>query len=490
MISNVDRNKLSRQLVGLERFRRSAKCGANKNGIGTWKWVTGMGKTFAACLLVKKILRKQPKGEVIILVPRTVLKKQWKDTIKVICKGYEKNIKVMTVDYYLYHNLNLKPLLLIVDELHLFYTQRRIAIISGKQCNYTFALGLTGTFEEDAKRHHIVAQYLPIIDSVEEDEAIKEGWISDYVEFNLGYSLEEGERRIYDNYSNNIKEILGYFENTLNKKPFDMVTQCLSGFNGLKPFDIACEFAESKGWYSNMPTDTTENVVIERDYNPNKVMRQAISLMKYVRSRKELLQHSKSKVSIALDIIKKFPNKKIITFSESTVFADTLYRLTNKEISVLKGLQETEQFSVRYHSNLETEIRKIKSKDVKYGKIRLKREALNKIETGEVNVIHTAKALDVGFSVSDMEVSIITSSSSNSNQHTQRGGRVKRKSERGTVIIINVYAVATKDYDTLKSRQYKTPKRKVYWIDDIDLIGLGYVNNERERLTNFINNYL
>lgn len=473
---NVDENKLRRQLVGHEKFKNSFKYGSHKNGIGTWEWVTGMGKTYATCLLINKILNKQ-KGNVLILVPRKVLKKQWEDTIKMLCKEDLDYIQVMTVDYYLYHKLNKQVLFLVADEIHLFYTQPRLNILAQKNCKYKFALGLTGTFKEKNKRHLIAAKYLPVIDKIYEEEAIENGWISDYIEFNVGYNLEENEQELYDDYSLAIKKGLDYFDNELNIKAFDLIVQCISNW------DLCVEFAVSKGWSSS----NTNNFDINESYNPNKVMKKAIKILDYTRNRKNLLQHSKSKIEISLYFIKKFFNKKrIITFSESTSFADTLYRLTNKELSSLNPLLEDKEYCTLYHSNLET----IMVGKKKYGKIRRKKEAIRKLELGEVNIIHTAKALDVGFDVSDMDMAIITSSSSDYNQQTQRGGRVKRKSKRGTVIIINIYARGTKDYNTLKSRQKTLSPKRIYWIEDLDKVGLAYVNKEQDRLTNFINKCL
>lgn len=471
----IDKNKFKRQLLGIERWRKSKHYGGIHNGRGTLKWVTGMGKTFAACILTKKVLKKSSKGEVLILVPRSDLKKQWENSIKSIIPNYSDRIKVETVQHYTFHQIVKSPILLIVDEIHEFYTSPRLDILRGRTCTYNYILGLTATFEEENGRHLIAGKYVPIVDVITENDAIKNGYISDYREFNLGIDLDEKEMYVYHKLSEIIESNINKFGGGENA--FEIAIKCLVGDKHKKGFDYCIDLANKQGWYPGMELNNDKNIEINSLWNPNIIMGCAKKLMKATEARNKLLANSKTKIQTLLDIVTKFQNKKIITFSENTQFADEVTKLINDKLGStdLLGNKQSD-YAVVYHSNLESVLMPSKTgKMIKYGKTRLKKLAIDKIRTGEAKVINTAKALDVGFDVEDMDFCIITSGSSNFNQHFQRAGRVKRKSERGTVIIVNVFARGTKDIDVLLKRQKLVNKLKINWIDSVNDIKLDYL---------------
>jgi ERCC4-related helicase len=203
-----------------------------------------------------------------------------------------------------------------------------------------------------------------------------------------------------------------------------------------------------------------------------------------MRQRKEFLHIAESKIATTLEIIRRFPYK-TITFSQSTKFAD--------EVTSRLG-----DIAVCYHTKLKTELREVKFikkyktkpdritiKKVKYGKTKLKNEALTKIADNryKVRVINTASALDQGFNVEDIEVVITASGSSNPTQDTQRKGRGGRKftfknGKDKIALFINIYLVGTQDEVWLRNRQ-KDPKTKrpknpyVKWITNLNEISYG-----------------
>jgi superfamily II DNA or RNA helicase len=206
-------------------------------------------------------------------------------------------------------------------------------------------------------------------------------------------------------------------------------------------------------------------------YDAKSVLLKALRFNKAMKERKEYLYKAKSKMALVLEIIERF-QLKTVTFSESTEFADEI-------------TEKTESISVCYHSLLKTQIRNGK----KFGKTRLRREAIQKFADNryKVRVINTAKALDQGFDVEDVELAVITSSTTNPTQHIQRVGRAVRhytyksglkKGSNKKAIIINIYIKDSQDLKWLKARQTDPKTKKpinpnVIWVDHLDEIFYG-----------------
>jgi superfamily II DNA or RNA helicase len=443
---------------------------APNNGCGTLNWVTGVGKTFASCTIINKVLTKDTEGFALVLAPYDILVKQWTEEVKRLCYKVADRVKIMTVQYYVMNNLFLSPVLLVLDELDEFYSEERIKIINKKKCDYKFGLGLTATFEEKRKRHLEVEKYLPIVSIITEDEAIKNKWISNFVEYNLSVPFTEQEKEDYDKLSSAIAVDRGKFYD------FNHAVRVLTGDGGKSsPIQLAIAWAKHMGWKPNMDLSITANKDINDLWNPKTVIGYANRLLENVRKRNNLLELAENKFIYALDVIRKYKDVKTITFSQSTIFADKLHYLINKEFSVADLLGEkTIEYAVLYHSNIETKvlINEKTGKPTKFGSKRLKDLAINAIKTGVSRVIVTAKALDKGFDVKDIRLGIITSGSDSYNQHKQRGGRMKRIEDipyEHPVLIINLYCEGSKEESSLISRQ-KKGTNKVTWIDSVEQI--------------------
>jgi superfamily II DNA or RNA helicase len=449
----MDKVRQAKQLSEIEKWRKSKLYGAPSYGRGIFKWVTGMGKTYASCLLIDKYLESTPKAQVLILVSVAEHVKQWTLTINNVCESDVSNVKVMTTQYYQYHNLNVECDLLIIDEIHTFYSNDRLKIITGQSCKYKHILGLSATPEDDNNVYHtVVKKVCPVISTVTEEEAIYNGWISDYIEFNLAVPLTDKERTAYNDLSETITELNAYFEDD-----FQNTLKCIRGDKEVKAFEYATNFAVEYKNYNNLQASKEE---ID---NPNDVMEKAKAHLAAVRRRKVLLQHLISKSEVTLELIDLFDDRKCMIFSEDTAFADIIHTKVQEKYS-----RFNENYSVLYHSNLKTELRTHPKtgNPMKFGKTRLKNEAIEFIREGKSKVLVTAKALDAGFDVNDIDVAIITSGTSNYIQQKQRTGRSKRISSNNS-IIVNLYGDGTKDASTLRYRQRKSNQSKVYWIENI-----------------------
>jgi superfamily II DNA or RNA helicase len=158
----------------------------------------------------------------MIVVPGDALKKQW---ITELHQHDIHNVQVYTANYFTDNKFEMNSKLLIVDELHEFYSEERSKIIDGTYIKYKFNLFVTGTLEDPKNRHLKVLEYSPLIDYITEDEAIKNGWVSQYIEYNLGIELTEERRVKYQEYSDEIARLNAKF----GKYGFELASKCLQG---------------------------------------------------------------------------------------------------------------------------------------------------------------------------------------------------------------------------------------------------------------------
>lgn len=456
----IDENKLARQLKGIERWRSAKNLGISySNGVGILYWVTGMGKTFTACQIIKRLLQQNEMFTITIAVPSENLEKQWHQEVGKIIPEYRANITIITVHKLVELNYQIQTTLLIIDEIHEFYTEERLKIINGSIVSAKYKLGLTATFEDAQRRHKAIETIMPIVDRIDEEEALREGWVSKYIEYNIGVTLTEGEARLYKEHSDKINKNLNKF----GRNGLELASKCLSGDSKGKGMDYCFALASSNGYKTTLDVSIPQNQDIINLWHPKKIMGYAVTLMESIRERKNVLYNAYHKLFMARDIVNKFNNLKTIAFSQSTHFADRLGLVINHALE--------KPLCTVYHSKLATQIvyDEVKGKEVKKGKTVLKREAIEGIKTGKFRVISTASSLDRGFDVKDISLVITTSGTQNPTQYAQRKGRgIRVKDDKEVIaLIINIYVKNSQDEMWLRKRQSKT-KNIIYWVDNID----------------------
>jgi len=441
-----------RQLIGLNKWKAA-------QGIGTLQWVTGMGKTYATCTLFKLMLAKTPDLAIFVLVPRDELVGQWKNTIEKFGLT-NKQIIVMTVQYYQYHNLKIYAGLLVIDELQEFYSDERSKIITKESIDYKFCLALSATPYDHQDRHTKYLEILPIVDIITEEEAITNNWVSDYYEFCLGIDLTDEEKTAYADYT---KIMADYFK---TYGDLGLAIKCASGDGFDKPFAVCCKVAYSRGWKPGLDLTIPENQDIENIFNPSVVAKKSKELLSIRRKREIIYHHAENKFKAIINLIDKFPNRKIICFSQSIPFAEKLASLINERNSNL--FNEHNEECVVYHSKMDT--RKLPSTKtgnlIKFGADKLRKRAVERIKTGQSRIISSAEALDTGFDVVDIGLGIISSHTRAKNKIIQRGGRVKRKNGNDRVLIINLYCKTTSEESILKELR----PTNVFWVSSINQI--------------------
>jgi len=481
MLQQIDDKKYQRQLQGVERWRYAKTNGvSHANGWGTLNWFTGVGKTFGGCIVINKLFESNSGSTVIIVVPNPTIKKQWEATIKArVNQSYHSNIRIYTVGEVLEIINNDERLictLLVVDELHEFYSPERFQIFNGVNIITKYALGLTATFDDIHGRHKQMEAILPVVDCIDEEEASKEGYISKYIEYNVSVPLTDIELQKYKVLSDIISKSMAKF----GHRGLDFITRILTGDKENKGIVYATMYAQEHGWRKNMDLTNPENYELHDMWSPQKIMGYAKLVMDNIRERKNLLYFSQNKLQTAKDVVIKFEDLVTICFSQSTSFADNLGKLINGYyLSIGKPAP-----CVVYHSQLETIIVKDSNgKEKKKGKTILKKEALEAIESGKARIISTASSLDKGLDISKIRLVLTTSGTQNPTQNRQRKGRGLRIEETDKdviVLIINLYIPGTMDERWLRKRQSKSTNT-VYWVgrvDDINYIPEIHESND------------
>lgn len=479
----INISKTERQKEFAQRWRQSTKHGMESNGSGTFWAVTGFGKTFGTIQqIIVPFLAKDSIREIIILVCREEHRNMWNIALDkhIPHTDTRARIKVFTVQTLIKNGHTLFTHLLIVDELHKFYGDEFGQYIDGTKIKYHFNLGLTATFLDKRGRHEKYVRKWAPIDRITQKEALAKGWISQFIEYNLGVDMYEEEIAKYASYQSDINKFLAKFGSHGYKLAFACHRGRKENGQFYKPTLYAQQYAEHHGWNPYMPKDHP----IYRQWNPNVIRGYAANLVEATRNRNDILYFNQSKLDATMQLIEKFSTKKIMTFGQSTEFADQIAKQYNDAKfgygvvfhTALKSIPLKDEIGeyITYKSGVKKGQPKI------FGQKSLKNFAMNSFRTNKANLLTTASALDENFDCPDIEMGIVTARTSNPNQQTQRGGRIKRiipKDPNAVMIIVNVYSKNTKDYDWLRNAQ-KDSEHYIKWVSSIDDITYDMEDDE------------
>jgi superfamily II DNA or RNA helicase len=374
---------------------------------GTIVYSTGTGKTEIAFECAKRVASRYPSSSstttttntifnILLMVPRIILIEQNirrlvaygipKDKIGAYF-GERKQIREITICTYqsIIRNLDIirRSNMVIFDEIHLI---RDTAKIFSKIFDVVIEdhkkaiLGLTATLDEkDLYKYNTILTLLPPVKRYPIKNAVDDKRLAKPIVIPLKVNLTEKEQNDYDTYSTKIKKISNRF------KKYD--AESMTGL--LRKGGFVSGMA--KAWFLN------------------------------IRKRKLLLSCAENKLLSALNLItKKFPNEKIMIFSE-----------TIDSISKLKDMLELEGTKAMIIDS-NTNSRKRQSIMNQWGR-----------EFYPLLSVHT---LEIGFDIPQVRIEIILATTSNMNQVIQRIGRVIRKQEgKDLALIYVIYVSDTKD---------------------------------------------
>lgn len=268
-------------------------------GLGTVVLAPGFGKTKVGADISKKY------NKVLVIVPTTNLKKQWKnaliewgklDPVRIECT---KSAIKITEEFDL----------IIYDEIHLMLSEvyRKVFDIPAKH-----RLGLTGT--PPINNIDVLQELCPIVFERSIEQAVEAGAISEYTVKNVGVTLNPKDAYKYRLFDNQFKEAAII----INKQKYILkLSQSV--------FDIAREYSKK-----------TDNSVL------TKAAKQYWSAMTM---RKWICYENAAKIAEVLRILKAHPDKKWILFNKSIKFAEKLQALIPQSLiyhSKMSGKKQEE----------------------------------------------------------------------------------------------------------------------------------------------------
>lgn len=476
--------KSERQNISIEKWRQA-------NGKGTLNLIMRFGKTRIASEICKRFYEKHLNACIIAVAPNAVTTKNLKDNLPNKVHVYSANILINGIK----KDDNKSCDLLILDEVHKLLSEETLDSI--RKINYHYILCLTGSTLDKKSIDILNSLKAPIIDSISELEAIKEGWIANSIEYNLGIDLDEHDKVTYAKYTEQIVEVLNsfrllsikvnnIFKTKIVNTDFNLVLAAYAGVrykdkNGnsvfIKPTIIRNVLADVMGWSRDMILDNDYNKQINAYWNPDNIYERAKKFTDFVRQRNNILIHNRPKINAVISILK-HNSVPTICFNESIPMVEDLYEYFNKD-------------GIAYHSSIES--RYVINPNTgnyytykngnpkKLGQASLKKLAIEGIKNGTYKYLFTAQSLNEGLTIDNIEQVITTGGSCNSQTHSQRIARGKTYdylNPNKCCIIINLYIkdfkigeneVKSRDKQKLIQRQSQSENIPI-WVDNIDEI--------------------
>jgi superfamily II DNA or RNA helicase len=421
----------------------------DNNFRGTIVYRTGTGKTEIAFECAKRVAYAYPSSStlnILLMVPRIILIEQNirrlvsygipRDKIGAYF-GERKQIREITICTYqsIIRNLDIirRSNMVIFDEIHLIRDTAKIfrkifdvVIEDHKKA----ILGLTATLDEKyLSKYNTILTLLPPVKRYPIKNAVNDKRLAKPIVIPLKVNLTEKEQKDYDTYSAKIKKISNRF------KKYD--AESMTGL--LRKGGFVSGMA--KAWFLN------------------------------VRKRKLLLSCAENKLLSALNLItKKFPNEKIMVFSE-----------TIDSISKLRDMLELEGTKTMIiDSNINSR----------------KRQSILNQWGREFYPLLSVHTLEIGFDIPQVRIEVILATTSNMNQVIQRIGRVIRKQEgKDLALIYVIYVSDTKDdkiHDIVKKaittstkslQEYEKEEKEEENRNEKIEIQKGILNNNNGNLT-------
>ena len=442
-------------------INRYLKAGA----IGTLNHIMRFGKTTEGCLIAERFRRKF-EDEIIIAVPSVAVRDEWLTTLS----DFEiDNLRVLTAN----EILNLDRIsvgLLIIDELHKFVSDNRLNIVNGNIISYTYNLGLTGTYPFGNK---IIEKHFPIVDTITDKEAIDNGWISNFIEYNVPLELTNADKANYVKYSTKMYEISSTFRGLSNilinkdgtsffNNDLDLILSCYSGkfvkdVGHIESKHIREAVAVKMGWMPELDLTFERNIDIDKYWNPDNIKERAVEYYQAMRKRNEIHNINEVKLKAVLQICEKFKGKNTLIFNESTMFADTIadslnsYFKDGKAISYHSGVKGKPLISFIDGEYFKFSNGKIKT----FGKEKQLRYIKSMLKIGLYDTIVTAKALDEGFNAETIEIIITTSGTANPMQYSQRNARGKTVDKYNKDKVTYIFNLFFDDFGFLLEGEHK-----------------------------------
>ena len=370
------------------------------------------GKTRTAINCLNSVIKKYPSFRILVIVPSEALKNQWQSIL--ITNMLSFNSQVCIINTAIKHDWNVD--ILVLDEAHRYCSEEYSTIFT--KVKYKMILGLTATLERLDGKHSILEKYSPVVDKVSLTEALTNGWVSTYKEYQVIIDVDD-----IDTYLKWDNEFTRHFEF------FNFNFKLLMALVGPQGFKRRIEYRDLICQDESQKSEVLKAITIH-----------ATAAMRALQNRKKFINNHPKKIEIAKKIIAARPNSKIITFSNNVKMAESI------------------------------------GGDVYTGKISKKRgnDLIDKFNNSEFGLLNSCHRLNEGADIKGLSVAIILGLDSSKIKSTQRLGRAIRleSDKRAEIfnIIINDTAETSWFTNSHSDKQYIT----------IDEEGLDAVLNYKE----------
>ena len=370
------------------------------------------GKTRTAINCLNSVIKKYPSFRILVIVPSEALKNQWQSIL--ITNMLSFNSQVCIINTAIKHDWNVD--ILVLDEAHRYCSEEYSTIFT--KVKYKMILGLTATLERLDGKHSILEKYSPVVDKVSLTEALTNGWVSTYKEYQVIIDVDD-----IDTYLKWDNEFTRHFEF------FNFNFKLLMALVGPQGFKRRIEYRDLICQDESQKSEVLKAITIH-----------ATAAMRALQNRKKFINNHPKKIEIAKKIIAARPNSKIITFSNNVKMAESI------------------------------------GGDVYTGKISKKKgnDLIDKFNNSEFGLLNSCHRLNEGADIKGLSVAIILGLDSSKIKSTQRLGRAIRleSDKRAEIfnIIINDTAETSWFTNSHSDKQYIT----------IDEEGLDAVLNYKE----------
>lgn len=483
----LDQKKLARQKLCFRNWLDKIKISIVKAGI--IQAVTGFGKTFIAIMAILAMNERHPDRTTIVVVPTTKLKDDWVGYWKVVINNGKEDkvwvpghieiwklcgVRVFVVNTYVKY-LDWSCDLLILDEAHHYASwDSKFFSTVVSITKYRFGMALSATLSTKQIEFFEKLGWL-LADTVDEEEADREGYVAQSVIYNLAIPLSKADKE----FNEKINETFKYYFKQFDFE-FDLVMACnigdkerkaiklknWSNYSSLTGKEWREFWAKHKGWKGEA----------NHPYSPSNISKYAAQAMNAMTKRRNWAQNSPSKLPVIKELFDRFPKLKTIVFSETGDFADKVAELcpekalsyhSNLANLAVKGDHHVHVTSKEHQKQLKDEGYKIKGKTV------LLREALSAFTdpNSPITIFSTVKKLDEGFDDDKIEFALMAAYNSTQRQDTQRKGRGKRidyDNLNKRTLIINIYMEGTQEEKWLRNKQAGT--RMIRWVKSVSEI--------------------
>ena len=389
---------------------------------GYFEWCTGSGKSYLACLAIKLCNDRHPDKQINVVVPTTVLQEAWIDEKKGHIKIHGlKNVNVFVINTYVKETHDCA--LLIIDEVHTATgakSKHFNTVID--RTKYNWILCLSATLEKEHV-NFLHKKGIGCISKLTADEAVNNGWLSPYRVLCVPIELGNEDRERYDKMH---KEFNKHFA-TFN---FD--------------FEFAMKCVVDK--------QSRQDLATKLGWGVNRIDAAVFNWNRNMRLRKEFLYHIETKIDAAIEITKQLEMQTIL-FGQSIKGADKINEALGDKC-------------VEYHS-------KLTAKQLK--------DNLKKLRDGrtKVDYISSAKGLEAGFDLPNLQLGITWSRTSKALRATQTLGRILRRVEGKTAYFIELYVPTTQDENWLKKSL--VGQKNVLWCNSIDQV-YQIIESDKQKL--------